>query len=384
MEHLNSVATFLAVYASGLALLQAIGQLLHLHLNAGRFLSAFLLLWFSVLTFNLGMGRDWIFEHLPYLYSIHVPFYFVAGPIFRSYMLGVVFDSEDEFSEILPLRFPGYKRLIPFFIAMIVYIPFFVMNGDTKNQLIYSVHPDTLAYSYRITLFLTVYAGLVSAIYSIFRILFEIRIVKLLNKEDVDPGFWHLRIIILWFGIITILAIPIQFIDTIELKKFTGAALAVPFFWLYFLDFRYPFFVRKIDYVIRTEKRNEKYSRSRIQGLNSKDILERLDRTMIEERLYADEDLTLERLALISEISPHQLSELLNSVVGTDFRTYINRFRVEEACRMLLEEPDRNILSIGFAVGFNSKSSLNRNFKQIMGVTPAEYKNRKIDRSPDS
>ncbi|MCB1309875.1 MAG: helix-turn-helix transcriptional regulator, partial [Leptospiraceae bacterium] len=101
---------------------------------------------------------------------------------------------------------------------------------------------------------------------------------------------------------------------------------------------------------------------------------ERMERCLRTERLYADEDLTLDKLAASVQIQPAQLSELLNNVMGVDFRSYVNDFRISAAKQMLIQELDRSVLSIGFAVGFNSKSAFNRNFKNIAGQTPAAYR----------
>ena len=78
---------------------------------------------------------------------------------------------------------------------------------------------------------------------------------------------------------------------------------------------------------------------------------------MIEEKLYCDEDLSLKGLSDQIYITPHQLSEILNERLGINFSRYINEFRVNEAIVMMKDEPERNLLSIGFAVGFNSKSA---------------------------
>ena len=55
------------------------------------------------------------------------------------------------------------------------------------------------------------------------------------------------------------------------------------------------------------------------------------------------------------------------------FITFINSHRIHSACDMLIKE-NRNILSIGFAVGFNSKSAFNRVFKQLIGTSPGNFR----------
>ena len=127
--------------------------------------------------------------------------------------------------------------------------------------------------------------------------------------------------------------------------------------------------------------RQARYTRSKLAGLDVPTMLARLDDLMRREAYYADEDLRLSTLADALQISAHQLSELVNTRLKMSFSSFINYHRIQAARRMLLES-DRNILSIALAVGFNSKSSFNRAFKQFSGVSPSQYRREKISQ-PD-
>jgi len=70
-----------------------------------------------------------------------------------------------------------------------------------------------------------------------------------------------------------------------------------------------------------------------------------------------DSELNLKGLADRLSLTPHQLSEYLNERVKQDFRSFINSFRVEAAKRILIEEPEKSILTICYDVGFGSKST---------------------------
>ncbi len=117
-----------------------------------------------------------------------------------------------------------------------------------------------------------------------------------------------------------------------------------------------------------------RYARSKLSGVRVDAVLDELDRLMIEEKHYADEDLRLARLAEACGLSAHQLSELLNDHLQLNFAGFVNRHRSHAAATMLREEPERTVLSVAMAVGFQSKSAFHRAFREEFGVTPQAYR----------
>jgi AraC-like DNA-binding protein len=93
---------------------------------------------------------------------------------------------------------------------------------------------------------------------------------------------------------------------------------------------------------------------------------------------YLDSELNLIKLAELINMTPHQLSYIINTGFNENFFQYINTYRVEKAKELLVkEEMDKlSILGIAFESGFNSKTSFNTTFKKITGQTPSEFKKR--------
>ncbi len=93
--------------------------------------------------------------------------------------------------------------------------------------------------------------------------------------------------------------------------------------------------------------------------------------------LYEDAELTLTTLALKLAIHPHELSRIINVGLDKNFSDFINECRVREIARKMRDPAyDRlTLLGIAYESGFNSKTTFNRVFKQMMGKTPVEYKN---------
>jgi AraC-like DNA-binding protein len=87
--------------------------------------------------------------------------------------------------------------------------------------------------------------------------------------------------------------------------------------------------------------------------------------------------LTLSQLAERVAIPSHHLSQLLNERLGLSFFDYVNRLRVEEVKRLLLDpkKDGQSILDLAFEAGFSSKSSFNSIFKRSTGYSPSAYRN---------
>ena len=108
----------------------------------------------------------------------------------------------------------------------------------------------------------------------------------------------------------------------------------------------------------------------------------RLHALMQDELAYTDPDLSLASLAERLELSPHQLSELLNARLGKGFSRYLREWRIGAARAMLLAEPSASVLSVGLNVGFTSQSNFYEAFREIEGMTPGQY--RKVNLAKNS
>lgn len=106
-------------------------------------------------------------------------------------------------------------------------------------------------------------------------------------------------------------------------------------------------------------------------------IIDKLTILMEKKKAYADPELTLEKLATISQLPRHHISEALNHHLGKTFYQFVNDFRMKEVLALLdkckRQHITPGILSLAFEAGFNSKSTFNQYFKKTTGYTPSEY-----------
>ncbi len=122
----------------------------------------------------------------------------------------------------------------------------------------------------------------------------------------------------------------------------------------------------------------EKYEKSGLSTEKANEYKKRLLNLMEKEAPYLEEDLTLGSLADRLSISPHNLSEVINTGLGQNFFDFVNHYRVEKAKNDLVDQEKQHlkILAVAYEAGFNSKSSFYAIFKKHTGLTPAEYRTR--------
>ena len=89
---------------------------------------------------------------------------------------------------------------------------------------------------------------------------------------------------------------------------------------------------------------------------------------------HYSEHLTLERVAEEVQLSPSYFSTLFRQIVGTSFREYLCKIRVEESKRLLLST-DYSLADIAISMGFPDQSYFCKVFKQLVGITPGKFRN---------
>ena len=90
-------------------------------------------------------------------------------------------------------------------------------------------------------------------------------------------------------------------------------------------------------------------------------------------REHYSENISLDMLAERLEITPEYLSALFNKEVGINFSTFLKQFRISQAKR-LLKGTDEKIYAIAQQVGYNDPKYFNRVFKEEVGMSPGDYR----------
>lgn len=87
---------------------------------------------------------------------------------------------------------------------------------------------------------------------------------------------------------------------------------------------------------------------------------------------HYDEDITLEEVAGILNISPQYFSRIFKEKMGVTYVDYLTNIRIKKAQEWLVYS-DKNIQEICYMVGYKDPNYFSRVFKKTVGVTPKQF-----------
>lgn len=89
---------------------------------------------------------------------------------------------------------------------------------------------------------------------------------------------------------------------------------------------------------------------------------------------YYYKNITTEQLCKAAGYSPAQLRRLFPKVYGCTPKDYILKKKLEHVCRILKEEPEKNVEEIAYLLGFCSPTYFCYVFKKKIGLSPGAYR----------
>ena len=105
----------------------------------------------------------------------------------------------------------------------------------------------------------------------------------------------------------------------------------------------------------------------------SESVFKEINQTILSESLHHKPRLSLSDLAEIMGLNIRDISRAINITTRKNFNDYINLLRISEVKDQIAQNPEKNLLDIGLAAGFGSKSTFNAVFKRETGMTPSGY-----------
>jgi AraC-like DNA-binding protein len=173
----------------------------------------------------------------------------------------------------------------------------------------------------------------------------------------------------------------VSFINFINEIITFGYLLCIYYLGYYIINQKelYPFSENEKKQIITLTEEEEEMSTSKKRLFSGEDLEKEKNKLLLlmeKEKPYLDNELNLAKLATLSQISMHELSFVLNEGFQENFNQFVNRYRVAESKKILLDPTLSHLTMLGVAYesGFNSKTIFNITFKKLTGQTPSQFR----------
>ena len=133
----------------------------------------------------------------------------------------------------------------------------------------------------------------------------------------------------------------------------------------------------------KTDYCDKKYKNSSLDDDSKAEMLNRILNVMNSAEEIYSVSFSAERLSDLSGINYKYISQVINEKYDCNFNIFLNKYRIEEACRRLSnidEYGNLTVEAIAEGVGFKSRSAFSVVFKKITGLTPVNYRKIAIER----
>ncbi|TGL34758.1 AraC family transcriptional regulator [Leptospira koniambonensis] len=318
---------------------------------------AFFFLSLSIVQFHLYLELSNQLKEQLWFAEIHIPFLFFTGPLAYLYFIRL---------GGLPARALNMVHFVPGLAAFLFLLPFVLSNPNSKLEYISVFPPRSMYFQF---LFGLLVLGTISNLVYPLLLIGKIRKWKTFVQKEEGRAFSPF-LVLFYASIFVIFLFVIAQIFFMPLFTVAAAGLVLIVCSVFLSASTSP------DLIVSFEKTAKEagYNETRLQGLDVDSVIQKMEELMRDKKLYLDEELTLPLLSEELKIKTHQLSEILNDKMRIGFREYITGFRLEEASKLLREEPQRSVLAVIYAAGFKSKSAFHKLFQEKYGCSPGEYR----------
>ncbi|XDD43407.1 helix-turn-helix domain-containing protein [Leptospira sp. WS60.C2] len=357
---MGNVAIHIIGFSAGLSFLFALGEFLGSKTSRQTIVQGLLFLFAAFFQTHTYLTSTELFREYPHFYLVHLPFTACIGSLLKQYFSELWNEnhSKNRFSlwELLPSAF-----------VFVLMIPFYLSPAEEKIAIHDSYVKNGVPLRFQIIILIAVLPIFYSAYY-----VFS-HMVRYIRWESFKKSA-HLRLVglVVGFGAIaSAVGIYTLFFHQKHGLQIVSLFIACLVIGIYLLRQKSPELWGEVHRIVIEEK---KYQNSQLGSFDLGELHHRLKHLMEVEQVFLDETINLEKLAKQMNLSEHQLSEFLNSHLKKSFFHLLNDYRIEEAKRLFATEPEKNILTIAYEVGFPSKSTFYDAFKREIGFSPSEYR----------
>ena len=112
------------------------------------------------------------------------------------------------------------------------------------------------------------------------------------------------------------------------------------------------------------------------EGAAEERLLKDLYRLFVEEKVFLNQDLSLNELAKRLGVNKATLSHTINMRMNRNFPTLLNEYRIEEAVQLLTDKKTGSYKMevIGEMCGYRNRQVFHSAFKRETGLTPVQFR----------
>lgn len=93
----------------------------------------------------------------------------------------------------------------------------------------------------------------------------------------------------------------------------------------------------------------------------------------LKEKAYTQEQFTIEELASRLHTNKTYLSTFINEEYGMSFSSWISSLRIEEAKRIMANDPQQKLIDVAYKAGFSSLAYFSSVFAKSEGISPSAW-----------
>jgi len=317
----------------------------------------------AIVSFNMSGGNEG-FDRLPVMHFIYKPIFCLWVPMFYFYVRYC-------FSSNFRLTKKHWIHFIPFFSFLILFFSIWISKGShyiwenlyKQSSFLYNT---TLAVDVMVKIQYLIYVSLMV------RLLFVTE-----HKLKENPKVSHsITVDIKWLRFIVYGYAFACFTGIVySVFYFAGSPLAsginvfsVSYFFLFFFAIFYNAIMHS-SYPNESKLKTVVSPSSELLALMSK-----IDGLVVEKQLFLEPELSLQDIAVRLNEKERNISQAINTIKNRNLNDYINAYRIEHACKLLLTHRDKPVFEVMYESGFNTKGAFNLSFKKATGKTPTQYR----------
>jgi len=291
------------------------------------------------------------------------------GPLLYLYFKKVTLNYELKKIDLL--------HFLPTLILIVFLIPIYTLGSSEKMKIMLGISEDYEIYSY--VVFFSKLLSLI--IYGVF-------IGKVFHMKHKENNQNSNKLILRWKR--NIYRLHIVFVVTyliygISISGVFGqfpsfiyhsqvVAMCIMIVYVAYMSYVQPD-VFSNNFVSLKDSLFSKYERSGLTESLSNELKENLIKLLVEDKVYKENNLSLEKLSEKLNTTRHNTSQIINEHFEMNFFELINTFRIKEVINILKNNiyGSLHIIDIAYEVGYNNKVTFNKAFKKETSLTPSQF-----------